>query len=80
MNDIIRNNTPIKDETWFNFVMTNYKQILLLLMVMLIIYWVEYLAHFNTLFYGMLAMPSIPGVTNTTQIVANKKKKKKTKS
>jgi hypothetical protein len=77
MNDIIRNKTPVKEETWFTFVMTNYKQILLLLVVVLIVYWVEYLAHVNTLVYGMLAMPSIPGVTNSSQIVANKKKKKK---
>jgi hypothetical protein len=76
MNDIIRNNAPVKEETWFTFVMTNYKQLLLLLVVVLIVYWVEYLAHVNTLVYGMLAMPNIPGVTNSSQIPANKKKKK----
>jgi uncharacterized membrane protein YesL len=64
---------------WINFIISNYKQILLLLVVMVIVYWVEYLAHFNTLLYGMLAMPSIPGVTNTSQFPTNKKKKKTTK-
>jgi len=79
MNDIIRNNAPIKEETLFNFVISNYKQILLLLVVAVIVYWVEYMAHVNTLLYGMLSMPSIPGVTNTSPISANKKKKKTTK-
>jgi hypothetical protein len=74
MNNIIRNNDT---ETWINYIMTNYKQILLLIMVVLIIYWVEYIAHFNTMFYGMLAMPSIPGVTNSMQISNNKNPKKK---
>jgi len=78
MNNIIKNNTPIKEETWINFVITNYKQILLLLAVVIIIYWVEYMAHLNTLLYGMLAMPNIPGVTNASQIKVNKKKKKLT--
>jgi hypothetical protein len=72
MNDIIRNNAI---ETWVNCIITNYKQILLVIMVLLIIYSVEYMAYVNTLLYGMLAMPSIPGVTNSTQIPTKKKKK-----
>ena len=74
MNDILRNNTM---ETWVNCIITNYKQILLLIMVILIIYSVEYMAHVNAVVYGMLAMPSIPGVTNSSQIPTNKKKKMK---
>ena len=74
MNDIIRNNTI---ETWVNCIMSNYKQILLLIMVVLIIYSVEYMAYVNTLLYGMLAMPSIPGVTNSSQISTKKNPKKK---
>jgi hypothetical protein len=73
MNDIIRNNTLV---SWINFIRSNYKQIVLLLVVALIVYWVEYLAHFNTLVYGMIAMPSIPGVTNTSPAPAHKKKQK----
>jgi len=72
MNDIIRNNTM---ETWVNYIISNYKQILLVLMVFLIIYSVEYMSYVNTLLYGMLAMPSIPGVTNSSQIPTKKKKK-----
>ena len=48
MNDIIRNNTI---ETWVNCIMSNYKQILLLIMVVLIIYSVENMAYVNTLLY-----------------------------
>ena len=72
MNDIIRTNAS---ETWVDFIIANYKQVLLLLMVFLIIYSVEYLSHVNAMLYGMLAMPSIPGVTNSSQISAKKKKK-----
>ena len=72
MNDIIRKNAT---ETWVNFIITNYKQVLLLLMVVLIIYSVEYLAYVNAMFYGMLAMPSIPGVTTSSQIPTKKKKR-----
>lgn len=79
MNDIIRNNAPANEETLITFIISNYKQILLLLLVALIVYWVEYLAHVNTLLYGMLSMPSIPGVTNSSRDTANKKKKKTTR-
>ena len=74
MNDIIRNNAT---KTWLNFIMSNYKQALLLIIVVFIIYSVEYMAHVNAIFYGMLAIPSIPGVTNSSQILTNKNPKKK---
>jgi len=74
MNDIIGNNAT---ETWVNCIMSNYKQVLLIIMVVLIIYSVEYVAYVNTMLYDMLAMPSIPGVTNSSQILTNKKNPKK---
>ena len=74
MNNIIRNNTS---ETWMDFIISNYKQVLLLIMVVFIIYSVEYVAYINTIWYDMLAMPSIPGVTNGLQIPTKKKKKMK---
>jgi hypothetical protein len=77
MSDIIRNNTS---ETLVNFIMSNYKQVLLLIMVVLIIYSVEYMSYVNAMVYGMLAMPSIPGVTNSSTIPTNKKRKTKTKT
>ena len=77
MNDIIRNNSPVEDETLFNFVITNYIQIFLLIVVVLIVYFVEYLSHVNTLLYGMLSMPPIPGVIGSNLYSANKKKKTK---
>ena len=76
MNDIIRNNTI---ETWVNCITSNYKQLLLLIMVVLIIYSVEYMSYINTILYGMLAMPTIPGVTNSSQIPNTQIKIKKTK-
>jgi hypothetical protein len=77
MNDIISNNTS---ETWIEFIMSNYKQVLLMIMVVLIIYSVEYVVYVNTIWYDMLAMPSIPGVTNVSQLsIKNKHKHKKMK-
>jgi hypothetical protein len=49
-------------------------------MVVLIIYSVEYMSYVNAMVYGMLAMPSIPGVTNSSTIPTNKKRKTKTKT
>ena len=72
MDNIIRNNTT---ETWLNFINSNYKQLLLVLMVVLIIYSVEYIVHVNTILYGMLATPNIPGVTNSSKIPTKKKKR-----
>ena len=74
MSNIIRNNTS---ETWVNFIMANYKQVVLLVIVFLIIYSVEYVSYVNAMVYGMLAMPSIPGLTNSYQNPTNKKKKAK---
>jgi hypothetical protein len=45
----------------YNFIIDKYKQILLLLLVFLIIYVVDYLTYYNNLFYAMA--PNIPGVT-----------------
>lgn len=71
MNDIISNNTS---ESWFYFIMTNYIQILLLIVVCLVVYCVEYLNYFNA---RIFAMPIIHGVTNTTPIHIKKHKKMK---
>jgi hypothetical protein len=66
MNDII------SSESWFDFVISNYKQIFLLIIVGLVIYCVEYLTHFNARFF---TMPIIPGVTNISSISIKKPKK-----
>ena len=76
MNDIIRNSDT---ETWANFIISNYKQWLLLIMVFLIIYCVEYISYVNIMFYDMMSMPSIPGVTKSLLISTKKNKNKKMK-
>ena len=65
--------TPI-----YNFIIDKYKQILLLLLAFLIIYVVDYLTYYNSLFYAIT--PNIPGVT-PNQINSNtfKRKSKKNK-
>jgi hypothetical protein len=74
MNNIISNKDT---ETWINYIITNYKQGLLLFMVVLIIYSVEYIAYINSIFYGRLSMPSIPGIPNSSQISTKKKLNRK---
>lgn len=71
MNDII------SSESWMDFVVSNYKQIFLLFVVVFVVYCVEYLTYFNARLYGMIAMPIIPGVTNTSSIHIKKNKKMK---
>lgn len=71
MNDII------SSESYVEFIMSNYKQIFLLFVVVFVIYCVEYLTHFNARLYGMIAMPIIPEVTNTASIQTKKNKKMK---
>ena len=71
MDDIINDNNS---ESWVEFVMSNYKQILLLIAVGLIIYFVEYLVYFNSRFF---AIPIIPGLQNVASTHIRKQKKTK---
>ena len=66
MNDII------SSESWMDFIVSNYKQIFLLFIVVFVIYCVEYLTYFNARFF---VMPIIPGVPNTPPIQIKKNKK-----
>ena len=55
------------------FIIDNYKQILLLLLVFVIIYVVDHLTYYNTLFYGLTS--SVPGI-QPEKIKSNTLKKK----
>lgn len=63
----------------YNFIIDKYKQILLLLLVFIIIYVVDYLTYYNNLFYAMA--PNVPGVTQKPpdQIKSNTFKKNRRK-
>jgi hypothetical protein len=67
-----------------HFIIDNYKQILLFLLVFVIIYVVDHITYYNTLFYGLTsAVPGIqPQPTQQQQIKPNafKKKLKKIKN
>jgi len=62
-----------------NFIINNYKQLLLLLLVFVIIYVVDHITYYNGLFYGLTN--TIPGVqqsqtkSNTFKNKQNKQKK-----
>ena len=62
-----------------DFIIDKYKQILLLLLVFIIIYVVDYLTYYNNLFYAMA--PNVPGVTQKPpdQIKSNTFKKNRRK-
>ena len=64
----------LSSESWMDFIVSNYKQIFLLFIVVFVIYCVEYLTHFNARFF---TMPIIPGVTNNPPIQMKKNKKMK---
>jgi hypothetical protein len=59
-----------------NFIIDKYKQILLLLLVFIIIYVVDYVSYYNNLVYAIT--PNIPGVNQKPpeQIKSNTFKKK----
>ena len=62
-----------------DFIIDKYKQILLLLLVFIIIYVVDYLTYYNNLFYAIA--PNVPGVTQKPpdQIKSNTFKKNRRK-
>lgn len=61
-----------------HFVIYNYKQILLLILVFVIIYVVDHITYYNTLFYGLTT--NVPGLSQSqNQIKPNTLKKKSKK-
>jgi len=62
-----------------DFIIDKYKQLLLLLLVFIIIYAVDYVTYYNNLFYAMA--PNVPGVTQKQpeQIKSNTFKKNRRK-
>ena len=56
------NNFSFNNDNSFDikFIIENYKQILLLLLVFVIIYVVDHITYYNTMFYGLTS--AVPGV------------------
>jgi hypothetical protein len=67
----------INVEPIVHFVIYNYKQILLLLLVFVIIYVVDHITYYNTLFYGLIT--NVPGTTQPQNQINPKTLKKKSK-
>ena len=60
-----------------HFIINNYKQILLFLLVFVIIYVVDHITYYNTLFYGLTtAVPGIQPQQIKPNAFKNKSKKK----
>lgn len=60
----------------YHFLINNYKQIILLLLVFFIIFIVEYITYINAVFFNIVTKPMIPGVSNVVVPIKNKKQKK----
>ena len=62
----------------FNYIINNYKQLLLLLLVVIIIALVDYINNYNNMIFGVMQV--IPGVNNNKIVplkpIKNKKSKK----
>jgi hypothetical protein len=55
-----KNDNSFDIKSIIRFIIDNYKQILLLLLVFVIIYVVDHITYYNTMFYGLTsAVPSI---------------------
>ena len=63
----------------YHFLIKNYKQIILLLLVFLIIFVVEYITYINAVFFNIITKPMIPGVSNVVIPIQKNKKQKKSK-
>ena len=65
----------------FTFIFENYKQIVLLILVFIIIFIVEYITNINALIYGVTQMPGVSGATPPSLHVKShvNRKKRKTK-
>jgi hypothetical protein len=61
-----------------DFIINNYKQILLLLLAFVIIYVVDHITYYNSLFYSMPS--AIPGASQPQQTKSNTFKKKSGKN
>jgi len=62
-----------------DFLIKNYKQILLLLVVFIIIFIVEYITYINAVFYNIVTKPVIPGASNISILLTQKQNKRKNK-
>jgi len=72
MEEINNNTSFLNIKTIINFIIDNYKQLCLLLLVFLIIFIVDYITYYNSLLYAL-----IPG--NQSQIKSNTLNKNKNK-
>ncbi len=62
-----------------NFIMENYKQILLLIIMFVIIYVVEHITYYNALFYGITSSMPLANQQHTQTKSNSVKKNRKTK-
>jgi hypothetical protein len=65
----------------FTFIFENYKQIVLLILVFIIIFIVEYITNINAIIYGVTQMPGVSGATPPSVHLKSyvHRKKRKTK-
>ena len=76
-NSFLVNDFTFDIDSITHFVIYNYKQVLLLILVFVIIYVVDHITYYNTLFYGLAT--SLPGLPQQPQTKSNSLKKKSKK-
>ena len=69
------NNTNINIESIKNFLFDNYKQIFLLILVFIIIFFVEYITNINSILYGFTPVPGIGIATKLSKNIIKSKKR-----
>jgi hypothetical protein len=58
---MLSNNFNVYLQSLFAYIVDNYKQIILLLLVFIIIFIVEYITNVNAIIYGVTQIPGISG-------------------
>ena len=64
---MLSNNFNVYLHSLFTYIVDNYKQIILLLLVFVIIFIVEYITNINAIIYGVTQIPGISGAPSPTE-------------
>jgi len=64
---MLSNNFNVDLHSLFTYIVDNYKQIILLLLVFVIIFMVEYITNINAIIYGVTQIPGISSASSPSE-------------
>lgn len=64
---MLSNNFNVYLQSLFTYIVDNYKQIILLLLVFIIVFIVEYITNINAIIYGVTQVPGISSASSPSE-------------